>query len=228
MKKIMISAMVGLICLTGCGRNAGKTAETENADSVEVVVADSAKAVVVDSTAKEVQEEESEVELIVVEPEVKRSKKEIEAAIKKKVAEATPGLSMEEAYRKVMEIRHQEADMCMYYFTYDITHNGTPELWIKEGDCEAEKTLHIYTYSEKKGAKKIFETGSSYRIQYYPEKDYILGIYCSFGASEWYKISYERGRIREKLIYEEFVPVEEEDKARLPPSDFIQMELAHF
>ena len=95
-----------------------------------------------------------------------------------------------------------ESDNC-YYFLYDITKNGIPELWVVAGTCEADKMLYVYTYKNR--LQKIFETGAGHSAFYVGDK-YVIQQMAHMGAALWNKIYLIQEQLHEKEIYHEDKP----------------------
>ena len=101
------------------------------------------------------------------------------------------------------------------YFLYDITGNGTPELWIKSGTCEADYMLYIYTNDND--LKKIHE-GYAGHSCFFAGKDYVIQMCAHMGFSTWYKITYNRS-IRIVEVWNE----KTNDDYKMPSEDYIEM-----
>ena len=123
-----------------------------------------------------------------------------------------------DAYIQVLDEHLQANDekggQCEY-FLYDITGNGTPELWIKSGTCEADYMLYIYTNDN--GLKKIHEGGASHSY-FFAGEDYVIQMCAHMGFSTWYKITYN-GSIRIAEVWNE----ETNDDYKMPSEDYIEM-----
>ena len=94
------------------------------------------------------------------------------------------------------------------YFLYDIDNNGIPELWIKNGTCEADYMLYVYTY--KDGIKKIGELGAGHTGGYYIGNGYLLRSGGHMGYYFYEKLSYNGSSITETIVYEEEYDFEKE------------------
>ena len=92
------------------------------------------------------------------------------------------------------------------YYLYDITGDGTPELWIKDGLDNENHTVNIYTY-EDETLKKIGELNSTH-CHYFYGKDYVLQVgFPWFGCGnfvEWRKITYDGNNIKSENIYTDY------------------------
>lgn len=111
---------------------------------------------------------------------------------------------MKNAYKQLLKdfSKYDEYENC-YYFLYDITNNGMPELWVIAGTCEADKMLYVYTYTDR--VRKIFETGAGHS-GFYQGNRYILQQIAHMGTAIWNKIYYSNGEIHEKEVYNENKP----------------------
>ena len=94
------------------------------------------------------------------------------------------------------------------YFLYDIDNNGIPELWIKNGTCEADYVLHVYTY--KDGIKKIGELWAGHIGGYYKGNGYLLRSGGQMGYYFYEKLAYNGTSITETTVYEEEYDFEKE------------------
>ena len=88
------------------------------------------------------------------------------------------------------------------YFLYDITKDGKPELFIKEGTCCANTELLIYTYKNGK-MKLIYKDNEAAYYDFYKRKNYILITDQHQGTAYWYKLTYNNRKIKKKKIFEE-------------------------
>lgn len=101
------------------------------------------------------------------------------------------------------------------YFLYDITGNGTPELWVKSGTCEADYMLYIYTNDNN--LKKIYEGGADHSC-FYACKGYVIQMCAHMGFSTWYKITYD-GTVKVAEVWNEHT----DDDYRCPSGSYIEM-----
>lgn len=104
------------------------------------------------------------------------------------------------------------------YFLFDITGNGTPELWIKSGTCEADYTLYIYTYDN--GIKQIYEGGAGHS-GFYAGENYVIQMCAHMGYSTWYKITYN-GTIKVAEVWNEGTNRTDDDY-KMPSESYIEM-----
>lgn len=121
------------------------------------------------------------------------------------------------AYVQVLDELSKEVAECSY-FLYDITGNGTPELWIKAGSCEADYMLYVCTYD--KGVKKIFETGAGHSI-FYDTQNGIVLMCAHMGYSSWYRISYN-GQVNIAEIFSEDINGTDNGYS-VPDGEFIEL-----
>ena len=95
-----------------------------------------------------------------------------------------------------------------YFFLFDITKDGIPELWTKYGSCEADYELHVFTYDNGR-AREIYSAGASH-TGYCQGSDYILAVLGHMGYFRLTKITYDGRNVREKVTFEkEFGPDED-------------------
>ena len=95
----------------------------------------------------------------------------------------------------------EDDNVSCYYFLYDITKDGIPELWIKVGTCEADFTLMVYTYED--GLYKTICEKPAGHSAFYKGRDYILQQYAHQGVAAWIKLTYDGNKVIEKTIFEE-------------------------
>lgn len=122
------------------------------------------------------------------------------------------------AYVQVLNNISNEVDDCSY-FLYDITGDGTPELWIKAGSCEADYMLYVCTYDN--GVQKIFETGAGHS-GFYSTSNGIIQMCAHMGYSTWYRISYN-GKINITEIFNEDINGTDNDY-REPSGRYIELQ----
>ncbi len=87
------------------------------------------------------------------------------------------------------------------YFTYDITGNGIPELFVKTGSFEAEYELTIYSFEDGK-AKKIYNDGAGHSM-YLQGNNYVVKYWAHSGYCHIDKLIYKDGKVKEETIMEE-------------------------
>jgi hypothetical protein len=90
-----------------------------------------------------------------------------------------------------------------YYFLFDITGDGIPELWITSGTCEADNTLSVYTYNDGLVAIDKGESGNASHSNFYKGRDYIIQVGAHQGSAAWQKITYQSGILSREWVFEE-------------------------
>ena len=100
---------------------------------------------------------------------------------------------------KVREFSYTEDGNGGDYFLYDITGDGTPELWMEGG--YGYSSMYVYTYS-KNGLKLIYE-GAGGHASYHLGKGYIIEDIAHMGYERWNKLTYCNGKVKSKIIHEE-------------------------
>lgn len=89
----------------------------------------------------------------------------------------------------------------VYYYTfYDITEDGSPELIVKSGTCEADMLYTIYTVTDN----EILNLGSvtaSHSWGWGTDNDGIVAFGLHMGQEWAYRIVFENGEVSEKIIY---------------------------
>ena len=73
-----------------------------------------------------------------------------------------------------------EKDILSYYFLYDITGNGIPEIWVKTGTCEADYSLNVYTITNGRPRQILDSDGG--HIDFFLKGDTIGSIVCNTGS----------------------------------------------
>lgn len=121
-----------------------------------------------------------------------------------------------DAYVQVLNDISQTNVYCDY-FLFDITKDGTPELWVTVGSCEADYALYVYTYDN--GAKQIYETGAGHS-SFFSGSDYIIQVCAHMGYSSWYKITYD-GKMKEEEVFTEDINGTDEDYS-VPSEDGVE------
>lgn len=80
------------------------------------------------------------------------------------------------------------------YFLYDITKDGTPELCVISGSCEADKKLWIYTL-EKGKVRKIYSDYGGH-TDFFLNGNSLGSVTCNTGEGYVCIYSYEKGKIK--------------------------------
>lgn len=104
------------------------------------------------------------------------------------------------AYKAEVKAHYARDNMIDGYFLYDITGDGIPELWIKDGSCSADYMINIYTYKDE-ALRKIGEDGGS--GGFYAGKNYVLRVTGWMDVETWYKYTYDGNRVNSELLFEE-------------------------
>ena len=81
------------------------------------------------------------------------------------------------------------------YFLYDITGDGIPELWLKEGGYEAEYELKVF---DKDG--NLIYQGGAWHTSFYKGNNYIISYMAAQGEYEISKLTYSNGKIHSRVI----------------------------
>ena len=90
-----------------------------------------------------------------------------------------------------------------YYFLFDITGDGIPEIWIVSGTCEADYKLSVFTYDNGMVVIDAGEEGNAGHSSFYRGKDYIIRLSAHMGYANWKKITYRNGRLKRDDVFEE-------------------------
>lgn len=89
------------------------------------------------------------------------------------------------------------------YFLFDITGDGVPEVWIKSGSCEADYKLSVYTYDNGISVIQEGEEGDAGHSGFYEGENYILQVSGHMGYATWVKLTYQNGKIKYDVVFEE-------------------------
>lgn len=89
------------------------------------------------------------------------------------------------------------------YFLFDITGDGIPEIWIESGTCEADHAISVYTYNNKLAILDTGEEGNASHSSFFKGEGYILQCCAHMGYQTWSKITYNNGKLKGEVIFEE-------------------------
>lgn len=103
---------------------------------------------------------------------------------------------------ETMAEKSDEYFLCSY-FLFDITGDGIPELWIKSGSCEADYKLSVYTYNNGISVIEEGEDGDAGHSGFYKGTNYILKVSGHMGYASWVKITYNSGKLKYDVVFEE-------------------------
>ncbi len=95
-----------------------------------------------------------------------------------------------------------------YYYLFDITGDGIPELWVKSVCGDGATTITVFTWLYD--AKKIYETGWVFGMRLFEGENCVFADYCMEKAT---KLTYENGKMREKTMSSQ----RDEETGRLSP-----------
>ena len=93
------------------------------------------------------------------------------------------------------------------YSVFDIDKDGTPELFVKVGTCEADYEFKVYSYSKSKNQAECFSTfggGHSVLCGLGNEKAFLIN-YGHQGYEQIIKCTYNNGKIEQETIFEALV-----------------------
>jgi serine/threonine protein kinase len=104
------------------------------------------------------------------------------------------------------EVKGRENDYWgLYYFLYDITGDGIPELWIQANNEDDPHNLDglllVYSYVDGH-ISRLFkgDSGHPYHHSFYKGKDYILMDFSHMDSQSWTKFIYVNGYIYEREV----------------------------
>lgn len=103
------------------------------------------------------------------------------------------------------------------YFLYDITGDGTPDLWIKSGSCEADCRLMAYTL-ESGNPRKIYE-GDGGHSDYFIYNGQLVSVMCNTGAGVVITYGYDGKQVTDSMV--EFSTWNENGETLSEPHDSI-------
>ncbi len=98
-------------------------------------------------------------------------------------------------------IEYRKSEIECWYFLFDITRNNTLEIWILTGSFEAEKELHVFTYSNQGTLVNIMDAPGDYS-GFYLGGDYIIQWKTHMGYEAWIKYYYMNNQMCSDVIYE--------------------------
>lgn len=99
-----------------------------------------------------------------------------------------------------------------YYFLYDVTGDGIPELWVTsyyydEGYCTDDYVLlHAYTYENEK-LRRIY-SGYDGFLSFHDCGNYLLGVWQLGDIAipyQWFKFTYDGMNLTTKVIFSEYL-----------------------
>ena len=137
----------------------------------------------------------------------------IDVSDQNSVLETTPisdeGLS---PFKCVVDTLNSAGDNLVHseYFLYDITKDGTPELWVKSGTCEAD--MNLWVYSARNGGVKKILTATGGHMDFFLRGDTLGSVTCNCGGGYVSLYICKKGRI--KVRSAEFSMWNEECKAK--------------
>lgn len=103
------------------------------------------------------------------------------------------------------------------YFLFDITEDGSPELWIKSGTCEADYRLRAYTLDSGKPRKIYDEYGG--HSEFFIFKGQLVCVMCNTGGGLVITYVYDGKRVIDSMV--EFSTWNESGEALSEPHDSI-------
>ncbi len=107
--------------------------------------------------------------------------------------------AIKEAYlSQLRKYRVQDEAEGGYYFLYDITGDGVPEIWMCGGFGYS--GMYAYTYTD--GRLEEFHTGNGGHASYHRGNGYVIENMAHMGYQSVVKISYSNGQFVETLLSE--------------------------
>lgn len=86
------------------------------------------------------------------------------------------------------------------YFLFDITNDSIPELWVRDGTCEADYEMLVFTFQD--GTVKKIHTTEAGHSSFHLGDNYVLKNMVHMGYQLMTKIYYNGEKIVEKTTYE--------------------------
>lgn len=96
------------------------------------------------------------------------------------------------------------------YFLYDLTCDGTPELWVSSGTCEADTRLTAYS-TDNGSLRKIYD-GDGGSSDFFVTDGKLICVMCNTGAGFVITYRYEDGTVTDNAV--EFSTWNEDGKAQ--------------
>ena len=129
------------------------------------------------------------------------------------IIEAT-GVSQENLlpFKSVIDTLNSTGDVLVHseYFLYDITGDGSPELWVRSGRCEADMDLWVYS-ADNGNVRKIFSDYGGH-TDFFLNGNTIGSVTCNTGSGYVSIYSYNGRKIQAKTA--EFSMWNEEGEAK--------------
>lgn len=138
----------------------------------------------------------------------KNGQTEEQASIEGQTTESNATQDIKTAYLSLLAKYSETTEEGRYgysstYFLFDITGDGVPEVWIKSGSCEADYKLSVYTYNNGISVIEEGEDGDAGHSGFYKGTNYILKVSGHMGYVSWVKITYNSGRLKYDVVFEE-------------------------
>ena len=108
------------------------------------------------------------------------------------------------------------------YFLFDITGDGIPELWVESGTCEADRAISVYTYNNRLVILDAGEEGNASHSAFYKGDHYILQVSGHMGYQGWSKITYNNGKLKSEVVFEEDLNESGKDDYTSPTEEAIE------
>jgi len=96
----------------------------------------------------------------------------------------------------------------MSYFLFDITNDGIPDLWVKEGET-AIFDITVFSYQDEK-INVIYKNTENHST-FYAGSNYVLLWWGHQGNQAWIKLTYDGNTINSSVIFEGVVVDDESD-----------------
>ncbi len=197
MKKRMIMVIImtaAVLGLTACGKGAGtKPADTSVADESKTGEAGDENASDKEQAADTTDTLSPEKESTEAADQDAQSAESIEYVFPEDQASDWQKAYHEKLYElRDIQAANLDADdplkIVDSYFLYDIDDSGTPELYVKFGDCEAAYTMIVYSYDEGK-VNELDDTINAGHSSFYTTPDQGLMVYWGHMASEFVQLA---------------------------------------
>ena len=140
---------------------------------------------------------------------------------------SSSGSGMKAAYQKILDDTYakykDDGGKYLEYHVYDVDQDGTKELIVRNGTCEADYTWHLYTYSG--GSASLIDTFNGGHTSLYVCNS--GGFYCMqahMGNEAVYKYTLSNGTLSSQKTYE--ANFEQDESKYMEPGDG-QMEQAY-
>lgn len=118
-----------------------------------------------------------------------------------------------------IQVLQEKAQIDEYgeYFLYDITQDGTPELWVSAGTCNADTETYVYSVNDD----EVYLAYEASWGTYYRGSDYIIIANGHMGYGWWNKVTYDENQFSETEVFTEDISNDSIADYKTPPEPLI-------